>query len=121
MPAVDLSEIAKLGMLRDLYEGLLPPRQREVARLKLDEDLSFSEIASELGISRGAAQDAFHSCIEALQGFERRVGFLAYVRETSARLRRIRVLLEAMNESNWDSLRTEVLAILRQFEAVDGG
>ncbi len=29
-------DIHEIAVLRDLYEGLLPPRQREVAHLKFD-------------------------------------------------------------------------------------
>lgn len=101
-------------MLRDLYEGLLPPRQREVARLKLDEDLSFSEIATELGISRGAVQDAFQSCVRALDAFERKIGFLAYVQGVNEKLRELAGLLETMDGSNWPAVRRRALEILRQ-------
>lgn len=109
-----MDEVARLGLLKDLYEGLLAPRQKEVARLKLDEDLSFSEIACELGISRGAAQDAFQSCVEALNRFEQEIGFLRYSQEVNERFETLRKLLESMNQSNWTSVRAEALRLLEE-------
>lgn len=111
---MDVNEVARLGLLRDLYEGLLAPRQRQVARLKLDEDLSFSEIASELGISRGAAQDAFQSCVEALNRLEQQIGFLRYSQEVNERFETLRKLLESMDESNWMSVKAQALGLLKE-------
>ncbi|MBE3518983.1 MAG: hypothetical protein IMW97_01610 [Firmicutes bacterium] len=109
-----MNEVARLGLLKDLYEGLLAPRQREVARLKLDEDLSFSEIACELGISRGAAQDAFQSCVEALNRFEQEIGFLKYSQEVNQKFKRLKKLLESMDQSNWTSVKAEALRLLEE-------
>ena len=62
--------IHEIIMLRDIYESLLPPRQRQVAYLKFDEDLSLSEIAQRLGISKQGCDDAVRRCVKALLSYE---------------------------------------------------
>lgn len=46
--------------LMDVYGSLLTSRQQEIMDLYTKEDLSYSEIAQELGISRTAVMDAVH-------------------------------------------------------------
>ena len=63
----------RLSVLRDLYEGFLPPRQREVIAMKLDEDLSLSEMAERLGVSRQACEDALKRGERALADAEKKL------------------------------------------------
>ncbi len=46
------------GALLDYYGALLPERQRDALGLYYNDDLSLSEIADELGISRQGVRDA---------------------------------------------------------------
>ncbi len=66
--------VHRLSVLRDLYEGLLPPRQREIVGMRLDEDLSLSEMAERLSVSRQACEDALKRAEKALVEFEERIG-----------------------------------------------
>lgn len=102
-------DIHKIAVLRDLYEELLPPRQRQVAELKFDEDLSLSEIAQRIGISRQGCDDAIKRCVNALCFYEEKIGMKHKTEEFEECLRKIRELCETMNEDNWDEHRKLVL------------
>ncbi|WP_276813183.1 sigma factor-like helix-turn-helix DNA-binding protein [Faecalibaculum rodentium] len=60
--------------LFDIYGPLLTERQREILTLSIQEDLSFGEIASELGISRAAAADAVKRGETLLSQYEKQLG-----------------------------------------------
>jgi len=109
-----------LSVLLDAYEPLLPPRQREVMRLRLDEDLSLSEIAENVGISRQAAEDAVKRCERSLLAMERKLGMVQKTARYEERLERIGEAARAMTEANWREKREEVLLLARGTEQ-DGG
>ncbi|ENY53816.1 sigma factor-like helix-turn-helix DNA-binding protein [Metamycoplasma alkalescens] len=54
----DLEERNKLIELYDKYSALLTQSQKQAIYLHLFEDLSFSEIANELAMTRAGAYDA---------------------------------------------------------------
>ena len=47
-----------IGMLSDLYGGLLTGRQREILDLYYNDDLSLSEVSEECGITRQGVREA---------------------------------------------------------------
>ena len=55
MPVTDLNRVSKAALLYDFYSPLLTKKQSEVFQMYFMDDLSLSEIAVELGISRQAA------------------------------------------------------------------
>ncbi len=65
-----LETMVRFNQLMDAYGGLLTDRQRRLAQLHFGEDLSFSEIAEEEGVSRQAAHDAVKHATMALEKFE---------------------------------------------------
>ena len=62
--------LLEAGQLLDTYGGLLTERQRQFMRLHFEEDLSFSEIAREFGISRQAVHDAVKHAVQTLKTLE---------------------------------------------------
>ena len=52
-----IDQMERMNALLDAYEGLLTEKQQEILSLYYKEDLSFSEIAENLGISRAAVND----------------------------------------------------------------
>jgi predicted DNA-binding protein YlxM (UPF0122 family) len=63
-------------LLLDFYGQLLTARQREALSLHVEEDLSYGEIAAELGVSRQAAADAAGTAREALDHYESKLGLV---------------------------------------------
>ena len=56
--------------LLDIYGALLTPRQREAARLSIDEDCSLQEIAELLGVTRQGAHEAVKRAADRLEAVE---------------------------------------------------
>ncbi|MGI6620349.1 MAG: sigma factor-like helix-turn-helix DNA-binding protein [Bacillota bacterium] len=101
--------IHEIIMLRDIYEALLPPRQRQVAYLKFDEDLSLSEIAQRLGISRQGCDDAVRRCVRALYSYEDKLG----LKKQLARIEHALELAENMDRHNWEDMQKRIVKVLR--------
>ena len=64
------------SMLLDLYGELLTDKQRECFDLHYNEDLSLSEIAEQLGISRQGVWDSIRRAESAMQDMESKTGLL---------------------------------------------
>lgn len=74
--ALILTEKIKASQLLQIYGGLLSDKQAEILRLYLDEDLGYSEIAEDLGVSRQAVYDAVRQGRSALEKFENHLRLL---------------------------------------------
>ena len=61
---------AELAMLLDFYGPLLTEKQGEMMRLRVEEDLSLSEIAESFGVSRQAVHDALRKAEKTLSDME---------------------------------------------------
>ncbi len=66
----------QLSLEYDFYGGLLTKRQSEVMELYHEDNLSLSEIAAELGVSRQAVHDALKNAQSALDGYEEKLGLV---------------------------------------------
>lgn len=63
----------KSGYLYDFYGELLTEHQRSVYEMSINEDLSLSEIADTLSISRQAVHDILKRCDKLLSDYENRL------------------------------------------------
>lgn len=63
----------QINELYDIYKALLTNKQREYIELYYHEDLSLSEIASELGVSRNAVHDNIRRSEKLLIGYEEKL------------------------------------------------
>ena len=78
-----------IGMLSDLYGGLLTGRQREILDLYYNDDLSLSEVSEECGITRQGVREALKKAEEQLLLYEERLGLLKRQLEEEERKREI--------------------------------
>lgn len=92
-----------VGMLLDFYGELLPIRQRQVADLYYNDDLSLSEVAEECGITRQGVRDALKKAEEQLRGFEERLGLLERHIEREATLKAVLSRLEELSARGVDT------------------
>lgn len=67
----------RLGLLFDIYGGLLTEKQRTCLSLYFYDDLSLSEISEELGVSRQAVHDLLKRVEQILERYEIKLGLLA--------------------------------------------
>lgn len=87
------------GNLFELYGGLLKDNQRRVYEYHIVDDMSFTEIGEELGITRQAAQELFRRADKKLQESEETLGL-------EKRMLSIRALAERIQtESSEDDIR----------------
>jgi len=91
-----LEKNVELALLLDAYGALLTEHQRTVARLRVDEDMTFQEIAEQLGISRQAAHDGMRTAQQQLEGYEKALGL---VERTMTLKREIEKCEKALSEA----------------------
>lgn len=68
-----MEDKVKSGFLYDFYGELLNDHQREVYEMSVLEDLSLSEIADTLSISRQGVHDLLKRCDHLLEDYENRL------------------------------------------------
>ena len=64
----------EIGYLLDFYGELLSDRKRSVMDMYYNEDLSLSEIAAEIDISRQGVRDIIKKCEDELLFYEEKLG-----------------------------------------------
>ena len=64
-------------MLFDIYGGLLTDKKKRVMEMYHEDDMSLSEIAEELEVSRAAVHDSLRSAERLLCSYEDKLGILA--------------------------------------------
>jgi len=63
--------------LLDFYEELLTDKQKDVLSLYFKEDLSLSEIAEDLSISRSAVSDLLNRTLHQLKNYEAKLSLIS--------------------------------------------
>ena len=112
-----MNNIAEESLLLDFYGSLLSDRKQEVVRFYHEDNLSLSEIAEELGVSRNAVYDALKKAEAQLAEYERKLGLVQKYEESSRRTAEIRAacgkLLELIPAENTQAVRAaqEILAL----------
>jgi predicted DNA-binding protein YlxM (UPF0122 family) len=84
----------EVSMLLDLYKGLLTDKQAETMELYYNEDLSLSEIAENLGITRQGVRDALVKGEKALLEAEEKLGLGKRIENLESRLKKINGLIK---------------------------
>ena len=65
-----LEKTQRVNLLMDCYEDLLTDKQRQYLSLYYEEDLSLSEIAEDLNVSRNAVYDQLKRAVASLEEYE---------------------------------------------------
>lgn len=68
-----MDDLIRQALLYDFYGELLTEKQREICRLHFHEDLSLSEIAEEVGISRQGVSDALKHATASMEKTEEKL------------------------------------------------
>ena len=101
------------SMLLDFYGELLTDKQRECFDLHYNEDLSLSEIAQQLGISRQGVWDNIKRAEDSLRDIEKKTGLIRRFGETERGLSELKKKLEtlkAISDGRAEALITEAEA-----------
>ncbi len=78
---MEVAKSVELTYLLDFYGALLTDKQREMMRLRVEEDLSLSEIADGFAVSRQAVHDALRKAEKTLCDMEEKLHLVAKYRE----------------------------------------
>lgn len=77
-------------LLMDMYQDLLTDKQRKYLSLYYEEDLTLSEIADNLGVSRSAIYDNIKRAVKSLEKYEAKLGLLEKHKERLELIDRIK-------------------------------
>lgn len=72
----ELEKTNRINMLIDIYGDLLTDKQQQYLQMYYEEDLSLSEIAENLDVSRNAVYDQVRRAMKSLEVYEERLGLL---------------------------------------------
>jgi predicted DNA-binding protein YlxM (UPF0122 family) len=89
---MELDKTELMNNLLDLYGGLLTENQLNVMELYYMNDLSLSEIAEELNVTRSAVHDTLKKASIMLEMYESKLGLLAKEKEKMLLLEKIDTL-----------------------------
>ena len=78
-----------IGYLLDFYGDVLSERKRSVMDMYYNEDLSLSEIADEIGISRQGVRDLIKKAEEELAFYEQKLGLAKKLRSTEEQAKKL--------------------------------
>lgn len=88
-------EALEMTLLFDYYGDLLTERQRSCVDMRYNQDLSLSEIAEELGVSRQGVYDNLSRAEALLRNMEEKTGCVQRAIETR---KAVREILDAANK-----------------------
>ena len=99
-----MEEKIRQGFLYDFYGELLKDHQKEVYELYIIEDLSLSEIAASLNISRQGAHDLIKRCNRSLESYEDKLHLLSRFMNIREDIKLINKLASERSIDNMDKI-----------------
>ena len=105
----------EMSFLLDFYGDILSERRRSVMTMYYNEDLSLSEIASEIGISRQGVRDLIKKSEEELSLLEEKLGL-------AAKFERVKLCADKLEAALSDSsvsegLRREIVSLTEEIKS----
>lgn len=104
-----VANVQYASLLYDFYGGLLKDNQLEIMNLYHEDNLSLSEIAEELGMTRQAVHYSLKKAEAALEKYEEVLGLIRRYEENEARYGAARGLLTEVLEESTDKKQREKL------------
>lgn len=95
-PSSPMAKKIETTLLSAFYAPLLTPHQQKVLALSVEEDLSLSEIAGQLGVSRQGVHDILTRSIKQLYYLEEQLGMYKRFSTIQASLSGLVALLETV-------------------------
>lgn len=104
-----MEKILERTLLYDFYGELLTEKQQQVYEDVVLEDLSLSEVAADLGISRQGVHDMIRRCDRALEEYERKLHLVNRFLTIRGQVQKIQTLSEEKGLSEITELSREIL------------
>lgn len=109
-----MEKIVEQALLYDFYGELLNEHQRKVYEDAIFNDLSFSEIADEYGISRQGVFDLIKRVNKTLLNYESKLHPIEKFQETKAKVARIDSLADSYLENKDENLILDIKTISKE-------
>ncbi|MGN1048737.1 MAG: YlxM family DNA-binding protein [Eubacteriales bacterium] len=106
-----------IGYLLDFYGELLTDRKREVLDYYYNDDLSLSEIAEEIGISRQGVRDIIKKAEEELLFFEEKLHLAGRFSDAEKQIRRIEELVRGKAPDAFGEVKAELDALAEKLKS----
>ncbi len=103
----------EIGYLLDFYGDILPERRRDIMDLYYNDDLSLSEIAEQMGITRQAVRDSIKKTETELFFYEEKLGLRRRLTEAAAHAESALGLCRTAKDSVPQALTEELEALRR--------
>jgi len=111
MAQEDLRKKVDLAFLSAFYGGLLTEKQRRVLSLHCEEDLSFGEIAAEVGISRQAVHETIVRAAARLNEMESSLGVASRFRQMESGLQEALLALKKQDYTRAEQVLSGLLTL----------
>lgn len=108
-----MEHFVRVYQLYDFYGQLLTAKQQQAVEWYFGHDLSLSEIASEMGISRQAVHDLLRRSEQAFQTYEEKLGLAKRYELQEALLAELEGLLRQLEDTT-DRRWQRIFAILAE-------
>ena len=109
----------EISLLYDFYGELLSEKKREAASLYFNEDLSLSEIAQHMGITRQGVSDLIRRSESELYGFEDKLKLYSRFEAINASAAKIRELGKSIAETAAGQIKAEALEIITEAAKIE--
>ena len=109
-----MEKIVEQALLYDFYGELLNDHQKQIYEDAIFNDLSFSEIADEYGISRQGVFDLIKRVNKTLLNYESKLHLIEKFQETKNKVARIDSLADSYLKNNDKSLIMDIKTISKE-------
>lgn len=116
MDRESLEKKVDLAFLSAFYGGLLTEKQRRILSLHCEEDLSLSEIADEVGISRQAVHETLTRAASRLSEMESSLGAARRYRRMESGLEAALIALKSSDCPRAERILSELLTLEQEEE-----
>ena len=110
----EIANIELQSLMFDFYGALLNENQNEVMALYHEDNLSLSEIAEDLGMSRQAVHYTLKKAEKALNGYEARLGLVAEYHRNQKLAERAREIIAESQQAIGRKGSEELLSIIEE-------
>lgn len=109
----------EISLLFDFYGQLLSEKKREASSLYFNEDLSLSEIAEHMGITRQGVSDLIRRSESELYEFENKLGLYSRFEVINASAAKIKELCESIAAQSSGQIKDKALEILSEAAKIE--
>ena len=106
-----------MALLLDFYGDLLSERRKAIVSAYYEEDLSLSEVAEQMGITRQGVRDSLQKSEQQLRFYEEKLGLVARFDESNRCLAQLIARLEAQGRAEDLPLIAEARQVLTANES----